>query len=440
MASYSRKRAPTTELVRLRDEHRASYEQFMKRTHKGTRFYDQESMEKLGVHEEITRMTDIMGLTSLLQTPFHSYPELTSELLSTFEYHEDANGRIVLKFQLGNAWRRMTLEQFNAAFGLPFGYEYQTKYPQHFRLFWYKITGNPSALVRDFLAADMIHPCFKIIQRLLGNTIYGRAECTKMRLGELACLWAMVKNEPFDLGYEFAGKLLELSKTTKGQVMVGGLIARLADCFGVDLTGYTEIKFSLINIRHLVAADIIVEKNRVYYNYIKKLKGERKFSSRRIRTTRSKAWYDDWVGEHLPPHPLEEEEEFDFEEDESEEEEAGADEDDAGDQRMFDAPVLPSARFEQGGSSGGHGSHGEEDRGSYGDQIRSLYERMGELQVSVTGIQNNMETHWRAYEEHRAEQERRQQEMYQMQSQMYYQTMGAYFDPSVPFPPPPPDQ
>ena len=169
---------------------------------------------------------------------------------------------------------------------------------------------------------------------------------------------------------------------------------------------------------------------------IKKLGEIRGLSTRRIRTTTIDSRYTDWVGERLPTHeyelahgfPFVEEEikdsdeeadedgESDEDDDGESEEEEGDEEDESSDMPMMDAPILPSAHFERGGPSGG--------QESYDEQFQSINERLGRLQTSFDGFRGTMKT--------------RMAEMYEMQTRMYYHSMGTYYDPSAPFPPPPP--
>ena len=121
-------------LVRLPANFQSDYEKYLHKRHKDTRYYAQEDMEALGLHNELYRMMDIMGLTSLLQNPYDSYPELTAEFLSTFEYKDDERG-MTLRFHLGNAWRRMTLAQFNGVFGFPAGLKRNDKFLHDLQLF-----------------------------------------------------------------------------------------------------------------------------------------------------------------------------------------------------------------------------------------------------------------------------------------------------------------
>lgn len=417
-------RQDTNDVVTIPSNFRSVYEKYLHKKHKGTRYYAQTDMEALGLHNELSRMMDVMGLTSLLLNPYDSYPELTAEFLSTFEY-DDGDRGMTMKFHLGNAWRRMTLAQFNNVFGFPNDLKRNDKFLHDLQLFWYKITGIQASIVRDLRASDVIHPCFRVVHRLLGYSLYGRTECTKLRQGELACLWAIVSKDPFDLGFEFVGKLIEFSPESKGEIWIGGLITRLACHFGVDLRPYTKVKFSLIDQRHLLNAEILKMKNDRIGVFIKKLGDVRGLSSRRIRTTTIDSWYTDWVGERLPTHQYEivhgfpfVEEEIEDSEDgnEDEEEEEDEDEDDeTGDTPMTDAPALPS-HFERGGPSGGHDS--------YEEQFQSINERLGQLQTSFDGFRGTMES--------------RMDTMYDMQARMYYHTMGSYYDPSAPFPPPPP--
>lgn len=420
MASSSRKRSKS-DLVNLSGEQWTRYKAHLDREHSGTRYYDPDFMENLGIHDEVTRLCNIVGLTSLVQTPFPSHPQLTSELLSTFQLESGRPAfrtrEATIKFRLGNVDRVLSLGNFNSILGLPNPDHFQTLQPKDLQLFWYRISGNPTCLPRELMALDIIHPCFKVIQRLLGNTIYGRSECNKVRCGEIACLLAMVNNEPLNLGYEFATKLRDLSHKPTGSVVIGGLVTRLARHFRVDTTRYKSLEPCRLDFTHATNTGMFALIEERYTNYVKRADGFISFSPHYISTLEPRQWYEVWVGRRLRPHPdLESESDESEHESEHDTDEINEDQDQenverarGGDDMMFEAPAYPStSHFEPGTSSMPQDSSNTD----YMGRLSTLERSMAEMRVQ-------------------------QDQLLQMNAHMYHHTFGYYYDPSAPYPRPP---
>ena len=362
-------------------------------------------MRDIGVHDEIVQLFSVTQASIFLLLSEPSYPALTSELLATIS--ADITSCIsknyvdgTISFSMGNQQWSLTLDQVNTALNLrPYRATLDVS-DDHLSRIWYKITGRDSFVVRsDGYVKYMVHPIFKIIQRILANTIFGREECSKIMSPELQSLYCMTHGMEFDLGYEFVKKLLRLSSaSTKGAIVIGGLVTRIAKALDIDLSGYEAIPPTYIDIGHLRNAKIIDSKESNGL-YLTKNPVTERFSAitpELVPLSNRRNWYNAWSNKRRlkrpendsEPEPEEEEDESEDEEDESEEEEGDDDDTPAA------LPSQPSSSYH------------------YDPSNPPWEPRLSNLEAQMSRVLS-------------------------MQEHMYYKSFGYYYDPNAPFPPPP---
>ena len=238
----------------------AKFNLLKKRPHKSPRWYDESIAEELFMDEDIREIFRFMGAESLLDMGHSTYNALTSEFLATLR-HDVEGFEGPISFRLGNQDRTITLEEWNAIFGFPnpktpFKID---KYP--LLRFWFMITGQLEFPKTALPNSSIAFPLFRVILRILGNTIWARKENSRPTFVELSCLYHMLFQVSWgrNLGFEMLEHMIEYA-SAKGEIWVGGMVTHLAIHFGVDLTYYTSTPPSFIDITYLQRANIIVIK------------------------------------------------------------------------------------------------------------------------------------------------------------------------------------
>ena len=233
---------------------RARYNFHKDRTHMSTLWYSPYAAEELGMHQDIQEAFDNIGAGSLLSMNFPSYPALTSEFLASMQTSIDrpSNGNGYVRFRLGNIKRTMSLGTLNGIFGFPNPTEdYKTSWLGVERT-WCLLTGQKKLPETTLRAGDIASPLFRVILRILGNTIWARRENSRPSEKEIGCIQGMLFVPRFymNLGFEFL-EHLRAYKRLNGEIWFGGMITKIAMCFNVDLTLYTSLETDFINRAYL---------------------------------------------------------------------------------------------------------------------------------------------------------------------------------------------
>ena len=277
------------------------YEEQGKRTYRSPRWYSEQEGRALCMHDDITQAFENIGATSLLTMGYPAYDALTAEFLASLKAKEvDITKGGVFTFRLGNVNRQLSLEEWNEIFGFPrHSIDYRTnEFPlDHF---WGRLTGEPSLPNGALPATHIASPLFRIILRILGNTLWARKENSRPTHRELSCLFNMLYScrPKMDLGYELLVHL-DNYKFYGGDLCVGGMIAHLAVHFGVDLDDYTPRAPLFIDRTHLVSVGVL---ERVGAEIHSKFKGRfTALSALRMDLMYQPNWYSAWSGEELHP-------------------------------------------------------------------------------------------------------------------------------------------
>jgi ATHILA ORF-1 family len=285
-------------VVFKKHDQQLQYNTHYARDHVSTMWYDQETAEACGMHEDILEAFGYIGAASLLSMDHASYPALTSEFLSAFECKIDkpSNTSGKVKFRLGNRTRKLTLAQWNEIFG--FHNPTRNYITAQFKLkeTWCLLTGMNHLPTQGLPGREIASPLFRVILRILGNTIWARKENSRPTKKEIACVHGMlfVPSVPMNMGFELL-KHMEVYEGKDGEVWFGGMVTRLAEHFRVDLSLYEHLGPNSINRYYLVHSKALVD--------IKDVLHSRVTSGHTVRLDASLMdllhvpnWYEVWTG------------------------------------------------------------------------------------------------------------------------------------------------
>lgn len=94
--------------------------------------------------------------------------------------------------------------------------------------FWDQIATIGPYEARTSKATQIHNPIFRYIHRAMVNTVFGRGDCARVRVGELFCLWSMLDNQTINTGFYLACKLQKDADVDSGDIVVGGFITTIA--------------------------------------------------------------------------------------------------------------------------------------------------------------------------------------------------------------------
>ena len=282
------------------DDQELRFNSHQDRDHNTTLWYHRDTAEALGMHADIQEAFGYIGAESLLTMDYPSYPTLTSEFLSHFSMNitgpGDEEGKV--RFRLGNQRHSLRLRVWNRIFG----FRNPTQvYQQHdFRLFetWCLLTGENFLPTAALPVNKIASPLFRVIMRILGNTIWARKENSKPTKWELACVHGMLFRPDFEMnmGWEFL-KHLKAYVSKQGEIWFGGMITRLAEHFDVNLDNYEYLGDGYIDRTYLLHAKVLVVSNRVVCSRIE-VNGSMctvPVSAEKMDLLHVPNWYETWT-------------------------------------------------------------------------------------------------------------------------------------------------
>ncbi len=302
-------------------------------------------MTDLGIHLEIQKLCGNIGAHPLLQLNEPTYAALTSEFLASYKYqiHRGDRSSASLQFQLGNEARSLSLTQLNNIFGFPAVQEDESVTSEELSKFWYDISGFETPFV-GAQACYVVHPVFRVIHRLLGNTIGARKEPSKIKEVEHRVLFCMVHERRIDLGHQLALKFGNDYKTATA-ICTGGLITILAKHFGIDLELYSATPSRLIDMNHLRSIGMVKKDRQEVSLRIFQTNTCMSFAPFRISTETKDCWYRRWVKQQLRCSEEEDDEEGEEGEDGEGEEGEDGDGEEEEDDEDDDGPSQYPAYF-----------------------------------------------------------------------------------------------
>lgn len=271
------------------------------RVHDGPRWYDEETGKFCHVHDELCKAFERVGGLSLLTMNYPQYRALTSEFLATLEStvkSTEVNG--LIKFQIGNRRRTVTMAEWNDIFDWPHVTPVEDLPDSVINNFWFRISGIGSFASGRSLGGEIANPVLRLAARILGHTVFARKECSKPHRVELEVLYHMLYQGRPNLGREFLRHLLR-HKDAVGEIWFGGMITRIARHFEVDLSQYFPKQGSLLNVLTLQNYQFLGleydDEDSAPYMY----KGmELPLLSWKMDLLREENWYTAWSYEPLP--------------------------------------------------------------------------------------------------------------------------------------------
>ena len=262
------------DLVFEKPEHRKRYEALAKRKLLPTRYICNETLDKLGLREEIHRMFGNLGMLEFMQFEAPTFEKITLEFLSTVEFklRRRWNGSETeyygdLVFQLFGEEHTMSLQEVGAALNLP-SVAYGAP-PETFAAaeFWTAITGKTGYNPSTGKASGIHNPCFRYAQKGLAFTLFGRGDSTGVAAKrELFFLHCMTESSRVNVAAFAANHLKQVGYASTGDISVGGMITQIADHlnYGRLLIEEPAMEGKKIDMQNLVNQGMIVVHPRYY--------------------------------------------------------------------------------------------------------------------------------------------------------------------------------
>lgn len=234
------------------------YEVLFRRGVLATKYCDEDALEILCIEDDVRWLFDNIGLGNFLMTKTPTSKRATLEFLSSLKVHVfplASSGESSITFQLFNNIHTWTLEQLNAAFGLPSGGPRVTPQRWSVEKLWRVISveSNYDSSLSSLLSTR--HPALRYTLKVLSNTIFGRQEGSKVRQDDLFMLEHMLHASPIDTGAFLINQMQRVANNVKtgGKIVQGGFITRIATYLGysehlmrdgfVDGTDAVEVPF-----------------------------------------------------------------------------------------------------------------------------------------------------------------------------------------------------
>jgi hypothetical protein len=225
----------------LNPVHIARYNCLSNRTVVATRYYDEDLLVQLGLLEDIRWLFARGGMEHFIERKDHTYRDLTLEFLSTLHVEVTSGAQCqagYISFYLLGQFYEMNLGSFNEIFGFPPSLDVPLRaVPRQFNpnAFWFEITGNYNYNTSSCKCTQIRNPCIRVAQRILASSIFARDDSVNVpRLSELYFLSCMLQDERLDPGSFLARQLYSAATSTKGRIVVGGIVTSIARFLGIE--------------------------------------------------------------------------------------------------------------------------------------------------------------------------------------------------------------
>ncbi|KAK1365126.1 hypothetical protein POM88_040687 [Heracleum sosnowskyi] len=232
------------------------YRELSKRKVLPNKYVDLSVLELLKVKDDFLEGLEDMGWSGLINMDEPSYAPLTYEFLSSFNV-TDHN---TLSFRIANVSHEITKAELADMFGWKL-IEQQPLPENYATPFWLKLTRLPndeSYMTQRALSSEILCFSCRYFARLMSFTMYGRGESNnKVQTGELALLYHFDEGLPVDWTNLLICRFLYQAKRTKGAIVMGGFITRIAEKLGVFDRNRTNLKVAdgwpaVINVEYLL--------------------------------------------------------------------------------------------------------------------------------------------------------------------------------------------
>ena len=249
-------------------EHKERYNVLIKRKLLPTRYICEDTLNKLGLRDEVFRMFENIGMLPFMLFEAPTYEGLTFEFLSSvdFKLRRRWNGSELefygnLEFCMFGNQHSLSVAEVGAALNLPFSGPGQPPETFHSGEFWEAITGTSGYNPSRAKASGIHNPCFRYAQKGLAYTLFGRGDSTGVcAKRELFLLQNMTEVGRVNVAAFAANHLKQVGNATSGEISVGGMITQLADHLNYgrllieepSLTGKKIDMATLVNQRMIV--------------------------------------------------------------------------------------------------------------------------------------------------------------------------------------------
>jgi hypothetical protein len=199
----------------------------------------------------------------------------------------------------------MSLKNMNEIFGIPNPTDdYKPSWIVVERT-WCLLTGQKMFPKTTLRAGDIASPLFRIILRILGNTIWARRENSRPTELEIGCIHGMlfVPKVNMNLGFEFLKHVLSCKKKD-GEVWFGGMITKIDMSFNINLSRYNSLEASYINHDYLLRTEVLELRHGMFFSRFIGVKSALEhvipLTPRNLDLMFTPNWYEVWACEPLP--------------------------------------------------------------------------------------------------------------------------------------------
>lgn len=249
---------------------RERWEQLCAIPHRQCRYICSETIEAMGIAEDIWSLADRGGWRRVITGGWLAYRGLTLEFLSTFQLIKSNGAPSRISFQLGNEPRELTIDELDEILGCPQGGAYAGGLEFNPTRMWERchfrgveeIAGYDS---RRSKAASLRNPVIRLTQRAFGFTFLGRENVGFCRSNELLLIQGALTNISLSLGCLLADQFESQAHTRGGKICIGGMITPIATHLGVAIQEDPISRDILLDRRCLVQQHFLASGRRLLW-------------------------------------------------------------------------------------------------------------------------------------------------------------------------------
>ncbi|CAJ2663010.1 unnamed protein product [Trifolium pratense] len=277
------------ELVFRRNSNQAqTYEILRRREIQATRYADESILRKLGLLESVNYLLDNLNLRHFLSQHNPVYPKLTLEFLSSLIVNpvpETRSSLGTIYFRMFNVEYEFSFNDMADLLRFPHGNGVKCEvsddeqWKNTFSLFWRAIADQQIDSHEGNAASSIHNPALRYFRHLLANTIFGRANFSKVNSKELFYMFAVFKELRINTApFFFSHMLSQVNSRRNGVIIFGGLITTIAKAIGLgprlENLDHTPPRFinedmvksmNLVRLREDGRYDLMIN-NRVFSN------------------------------------------------------------------------------------------------------------------------------------------------------------------------------
>jgi len=241
-----------------------------------TRYYDEDLLARLGILDDICWLFVRGAVGHFLEIKEHTYRDLTLEFLSTLHVEVTRVPQCqagYMSFYLLRQLYELNLGTFNSIFGFPPSMDLshrQVLGEFNLNVFLSELSGSVRYSTSSLKCTHNRNPCIRVAQRILACSLYAWDDSMNvLRLSELCFLSCMLDGDQFELDSFVARQLHSAAISTKGQIVIGGMITTIARFLGVEpnhvdrVSGYERLNQATFEIMNFCK----VETDSLYWIY-----------------------------------------------------------------------------------------------------------------------------------------------------------------------------